>query len=411
MDIDKLERTYHHLLNYIKANYKGQHFCTMTETMVKDIIAHKGEFSSYAEYYAKFIDSDGIFAVNKKNKLIEKSRTLRRIWAFEEYDHMPDKLRFQPVVVRVEKYELLSDEFKCIVDVYRELIDKQELTNGYKVSQKALLVNFLSYVVENGVTSINDITPILLSGYFYADEKCIRGNSVSQNLKNIFYNICDKFPRLNELTKFIPKQKDVEHIHGIIPEEKVQEAIKIIFNEESKYSLRDRAIIAIGIFTGLRGSDIASLTLDNIDWANDCIKIIQSKTQAPLTLPLMPSIGNIIFDYITKERPKDIVDRKLFYNKVNPSKPFIGRNARAVVTRFFADLGIDGTERNRGLQALRHRLASALMHNGTEVGVIRSILGHTAPESLNHYVDMDIEDLRLCGLDVSMYPISEEVYR
>ena len=55
-------------------------------------------------------------------------------------------------------------------------------------------------------------------------------------------------------------------------------------------------------------------------------------------------------------------------------------------------------------------MATSLLANEVASPVISSILGHTSPESVNPYVDADIEHLRECALDISDYPIAEEVF-
>ena len=66
---------------------------------------------------------------------------------------------------------------------------------------------------------------------------------------------------------------------------------------------RDTAICRLLLETGLRGIDVCSLKLKNIDWERDCISIIQNKTKKALILPLRASYGNDIADYILNERP------------------------------------------------------------------------------------------------------------
>jgi len=47
------------------------------------------------------------------------------------------------------------------------------------------------------------------------------------------------------------------------------------------------------------------MKLEDIDWENDLITFDQQKTSQPLRLPLLPVVGNAIYDYCTMERPAD----------------------------------------------------------------------------------------------------------
>ena len=67
---------------------------------------------------------------------------------------------------------------------------------------------------------------------------------------------------------------------------------------------RDTAVCRLLLETGIRGIDVCSLRLKDIDWEKDCISILQSKTKKTLVLPLRASYGNDIADYVLNERPQ-----------------------------------------------------------------------------------------------------------
>ena len=77
----------------------------------------------------------------------------------------------------------------------------------------------------------------------------------------------------------------------LLPEEsrKVYDCLK---NEQSGLSHMERAIGWIMYFVGLRGTDIASMGMQNIDWEHEVIQLVQSKTGIPLTLPLNAAMMN-----------------------------------------------------------------------------------------------------------------------
>ena len=47
----------------------------------------------------------------------------------------------------------------------------------------------------------------------------------------------------------------------------------------------------MGARLGLRIGDMLNLTMNDIDWENKLISIIQGKTKEPLTLPLPDDVG------------------------------------------------------------------------------------------------------------------------
>lgn len=80
---------------------------------------------------------------------------------------------------------------------------------------------------------------------------------------------------------------------------------------------RDTAVCRLLLETGLRGTDICSLKLKDIDWEMDVIYICRDKTKKPLVIPLRASYGNAVADYILNERPES-KDAHVFLKNTAP---------------------------------------------------------------------------------------------
>lgn len=160
----------------------------------------------------------------------------------------------------------------------------------------------------------------------------------------------------------------------------------------------------------MRGADIAHLSVENIDWENDLITFIQSKTGQPVVLPLLASIGNPLIDYLLTSRPAETTIPNIFLNQNSPCTPVRGDTVGGIARRFLAKCGINPPIGQNGIRLFRRYLATKALRNGDAPAVISSILGHICQESINQYIDADVEHLRECGLDISMYPVGEEVF-
>lgn len=410
MDIDKLRKTYPKLIAYMKTKGMHKNSYMDTERMIKKILSHEGEFSSYADYYQKYIDKDGLRAANPKFSHIRA--LIYRIWAFDEYDHYPNGFKFKPIIHPDTHYQALNDFFRSIVDKIVENEEVKMLAKQTITIERNMIIKFFLNALKKGASDFNNMTPEMITSFFVKDGRIIRGNSIASKINKLLRPFAESFPIINMLMKYIVKRRDVVTLTEIISDEEVKKAKELVNTSDSSNDicLRDKAVVATALYTGMRGSDIANLTLDSIDWGNDRINIIQSKTQQRLTLPLPPSLGNIIYDYIVNERPKDTDSRQLFFNSVDQSKGLVASNVTAITHAFMGKL-CDEKYSSKGLRALRHRLASKLLETGTEPAVISSILGHVEPTTINKYLDMDIENLRSCSLDISMFPVDEEVYR
>lgn len=110
---------------------------------------------------------------------------------------------------------------------------------------------------------------------------------------------------------------------------------------------------------------------------SNTIELEQGKTKEPIVLPLLNDVGEAVIDYIKYGRPA--VDSKEVFLRL--SAP-VGRmnpcTLHSIVTHYMNKAGIPIPEgKKHGPHALRHSLASALLHNNTPMPVISEILGHT----------------------------------
>ena len=166
----------------------------------------------------------------------------------------------------------------------------------------------------------------------------------------------------------------------------------------------------LALYTGLRGCDIAGMTLDSINWNKDLIYIIQQKTELHFELPLTAVVGNAIYDYLTFERPRTET-RYLFVTQNKPYDRLKSRSIGNVAVRIMKAAGIRQFKGDRkGFHIFRHHLATALLGKGVPQPVISRTLGHTSPNSLEAYLSADFLHLKECSISIERFPVSEEVF-
>lgn len=178
----------------------------------------------------------------------------------------------------------------------------------------------------------------------------------------------------------------------------------------SSLSLRNRAIGVLLFFTALRACDIASLTLGEIDWENDEIRLVQDKTDVPLTLPMSAMVGNALYDYIVSERP-DSNEEYVFLGENRPYDPITAGAVFLIASKIYdaASIRLEKGER-RGSHLFRYNAATALISKGIPRPVVSATLGHDDPASLDYYTFADITHLRECALSIAIFPVREGVF-
>ena len=173
-----------------------------------------------------------------------------------------------------------------------------------------------------------------------------------------------------------------------------------VVDRSSPKGKRDYAILLLACRLGLRSADIRALRLDDLKWEAATIEITQSKTRAPLCLPLTEELGEALIDYLKSGRPQT-AHREVFLRLTPPFVPFAENgNLHHIVTHWKQLAGIRfRTKQRHGLHSLRHTLATRLLREQTPFHVIAAILGHATTASTLIYAKADVEALRSAALD------------
>src|SRR5215813_286444 len=117
----------------------------------------------------------------------------------------------------------------------------------------------------------------------------------------------------------------------------------------------------------MRVGDIRTLKLDQIHWEDSTIKVTQSKTGLPLSLPLTNEVGEALIDYLKSGRPQT-THREVFLKVKPPFDPFTGNNLHHIVTYWRLLAGIRfRSPHKRGMNCLRHTLANSASAEGNTV--------------------------------------------
>ncbi|MBP0591941.1 tyrosine-type recombinase/integrase [Paraburkholderia sp. LEh10] len=200
-----------------------------------------------------------------------------------------------------------------------------------------------------------------------------------------------------------PRAYRLEHLPRALSWDTVTALLESI-DRKCASGVRDYAIfLLIGTY-GLRGCDIASLRLDDIDWHAGEIHINQSKTRHPLTLPLTDPVATALIAYLQEARPRASY-REIFLTAIAPTRP-ITRQAPGYAYRFrVRQSGL--VIPYQGVHCLRHSYAAHLLHEGVPLKTIGDLLGHRSTESTCVYLRLDHEELREVALPLPA--IGEEV--
>lgn len=176
-------------------------------------------------------------------------------------------------------------------------------------------------------------------------------------------------------------------------------AVEMAIQNSGGETERNYAVLLLATRLGMRGGDIATLRLKDIDFRSDVIRKIQQKTGLPLELPIIVEVKTALQNYINNSRPKtESPFVFLFttppYDKI--TSKFIGK----ITARGLKLAGVVVGERKQGPHAFRSSLASSMVNDDVPYDAVRRVLGHWDPNAIKHYAKLDIERLRMFSLPV-----------
>lgn len=404
MDLQNLRNNYPLLLSYMQANNYGRQYIRFIEKEINWILDESKNYrwETYNDVYQVYIDK-----WRNRYTLANRLRGLLVIKRFDLESQMPDggKHYHKP-----SNYHYLAKEFRLFIKTFRNAV-KQETNTSYYKGIEYSACSFLLRLQKNGINTLESVTEESVIDVFSRDDK-IRSYDFIYYVKNAlkinapFYHSDTCLRIISYLPSFPQRKKNIQYLT-----KDETKRVKSVLDNDTSLSLQDKAIGLLAYYTGLRSCDITALSLHDIDWEHDIIHIRQQKTGAPLVLPMRATVGNALFDYITKERPETI-EKTVFLTVNAPYRRLHTSNLHAICVGIMKKAGIrNNAGDRRGFHLFRHHLATSLLENGIQQPVISSTLGHQSPDSLNPYLSSDFSHLKACALSIDCFPVEKKVFQ
>ena len=155
---------------------------------------------------------------------------------------------------------------------------------------------------------------------------------------------------------------------------------------------RDYAIILMLAKLGLRANEVATLTLDDIDWRTRTIRI-RAKGRQYTQMPMTAEIGAALVAILRHDRLASS-SRRVFLRVLAPHTGFASGCAVTMIAKAALErAGISGFA-HQGAHLFRHSLATELLGAGATLSQIGQLLRHEHQDTTRIYAKVDIEALR-----------------
>lgn len=142
---------------------------------------------------------------------------------------------------------------------------------------------------------------------------------------------------------------------------------------------------------GLRAREVASLTLEDVDWRTGIIRLSERKGGHSAHYRLTAAAGDALLDYLKHGRP-EVEDRHIFFNVCAPLRPVQPHVISSRVAYWLKRAGISVPR--AGAHTLRHTVVQHLLDHDFSLQEIGAYVGHRSPNSTQIYAKVDLRHLR-----------------
>lgn len=299
----------------------------------------------------------------------------------------------------------LEGETGRFVERFLSSLEKQRLNVKTIRAYHKRLSNFVEHLAGLGITFVRDITEDVLVDYVSNRE--YRRVEYIRSVKR-FVQFLHRENAMERDLSYVMRRIGKEFKHVRTPSFYTPEEIRMLeksIARSSSVGKRNYAMVLLCSRLGLRVSDVANLEFGNIDWESNTINIIQYKTGNPLSLPLLPDVGNAIVDYLQYGRKQSSCN-KVFLSLRPPYDGMTPASVHGAIAVAFAESGVKTEGRHHGGHALRFSLAQRMLDKSIPIPIISETLGHHEVDMTRTYVRIDFSHLRSCVLDVPDVPDS-----
>jgi integrase/recombinase XerC len=152
---------------------------------------------------------------------------------------------------------------------------------------------------------------------------------------------------------------------------------------------RDRLLLALLAYAGLRRSELLGLDWDDVDLSRRLLRVRKAKGGRQRTIPIHPALLPLIVAYYEVRQP--LVERALF---VGVQGGRLHETQLSQVFRHYVEASGVNERKRVTPHTLRHVFASELLHAGANLRQIQELLGHKHLDSTQRYTRVNAHELR-----------------
>ncbi len=278
----------------------------------------------------------------------------------------------------------------ALIDMFLDyLMLERGLSDRTREAYEGDLRHFVHWLERRGVTRVGEVTRKHITDYLLAERE--RGLAVSSasrrlvSIKVLFAYLAQEGLLARNVAEVMESPRLMRALPGVLGERQVERLLDAP-SRDTRYGLRDRAILELMYASGLRVSEVCSLRCEDLHFDEAYVRC-QGKGGKVRIVPFGRRAHAELLRYMRDIRPQFPgcdMRRELFLTRVGGA--FSRQGIWQLIKRYAQRAGIDS---GVSPHTLRHSFASHLLANGASLRAIQEMLGHADIATTQIYTHVD----------------------
>ncbi|MBI3954786.1 tyrosine-type recombinase/integrase [Candidatus Collierbacteria bacterium] len=272
----------------------------------------------------------------------------------------------------------LSEPFKQAIANFKEHLTSLGRASATILAYTKDIEQLADFIQKSGKTTPSQVTPDDINDFKSSlSKEDYTAKSISRKINSIkaFFRFLET---QNQVTSN-PATQITHPKYEVKPPRILSKLEYRALRDACRGDARISAIVELLLQTGIRISELANLKLEDLDLTGNRITIKAYESHPERTIPLNPAAKIALENYL-KERPKTS-NQFVFVTKTG--NPFLVRNIRSSIDRFFRLAGIDDAKVND----LRHTFIAQQLMAGTPLVYVSKLAGHKRLSTTEKYLE------------------------
>lgn len=283
---------------------------------------------------------------------------------------------------------------KCEIEEFIGYLHNTRGTSkNTEVSYERDLKKLERFLTEEKIESVEQVNATLLNSYvMYMERMNFAASSISRSIASIrafFHFLCQTRGWKENPAEHLKAPKIEKKMPGILTIDEVDLLLKQP-RENTAKGIRDRAMLELLYATGIRVSELISLTLKDINLKLGYITC--SSGEKERVIPFGSAAKRSVEHYMEGARAELLGSQESEMLFLNCSGKSMSRQGFWKVLKSYAEAA--GIQQDITPHTLRHSFAAHLVQNGADLKSVQEMMGHSDISTTQIYMNMNMNKIR-----------------